>query len=717
MRRSYYILFGIFYLIGLFCTSIFDLSSFSPSLNKWLIIITIISSITIISFLILPKYWRFMPNFKIWLMGGLIAILGVIYFQFRIPTPQINDLSNIIKKDNLVGEILTVKGKIVDQPQLNQNQKIRFILAVDQLKKPQAKKINKVTGKTYVTLPLLQGNGLYIGRNIEITGKLYLPKKLTNPGAFDFQYYLAQKGVFSGISGQNSVINLQEKEPIFTFYKVRKRIVQAQLKALESPLGQLVSSIVLGKNAVDLPPKIKDLFINNGLAHVLAASGFHVALLLGVILKLTKRFSGKNQLIIGLISLLFYLGLTGLQASVCRATLMGLGTLLGLVNDRKVNPLGSLFVSAILLLIINPLWIWDLGFQLSFLATLGLILSAEKIENKLDFLYPVIANPLAVSISANIWVFPLIIYTFKTFPIYSILVNLIADPLIIIISLGGMLSAFCTLFLPSLGTFIAQLLYYPSHFLVKIIEFFDSLPYRNLALGEIPLSLMLIIYLIFILTYLNQWLNQRLYLSILLIFTLISLPLIYQNYTLTQITIFDTKQPNITIQNKGDQFLITQGNYTDLVYTILPFLKSQGINKINTLILLNDQVSLINNYVKIDNLINLTKSQTLSSENLKLNFSNQHTLNLNFNEEKWLFLLKSDPNLTINNDADILIWWQDHFNQELIQKINPKIAIAVNSEPKQNLKTLLKKQNIKLYLTTEDGAIQWQEKTGFSTIN
>ncbi|WP_198648974.1 ComEC/Rec2 family competence protein [Cyanothece sp. BG0011] len=118
------------------------------------------------------------------------------------------------------------------------------------------------------------------------------------------------------------------------------------------------------------PPDIRDLFVNMGLSHVLAASGFHVALLLGIIFWITRSLSPKKKLIIGIIILILYVGLTGIQPSILRASLMGTAILISQVLERKTNALGTLLLSAFLLLLFNPLWIWDLGFQLSFLATL-----------------------------------------------------------------------------------------------------------------------------------------------------------------------------------------------------------------------------------------------------------------------------------------------------------------------------------------------------------
>lgn len=713
------ILLGFFYILGLSLSSILGFPTFEPSVNKWLIIISIIISLTLIGAFVISQRWRLLPRLKVWLLGGLIAILAVIYFQGRVPHPQPTDVSQILIKDNLASELVTVKGKILEQPQVNAKNKIRFIIAVNQLQKPenkQQKLWQDITGKTYVTLPLLQGNGLYVGQKIEITGILYLPKNAVNPGAFDFQYYLAQRGVFSGITGFKSEINLQEKEPFFNLNKLRKRIIQAQVKALGSPDGQLLSSIVLGRSAVDLPYQIKDLFMQSGLAHILAASGFQIALLLGVVLKLTQRFSSKNRLIISIIVLSFYILLTGAEASVCRAGLMGLATLLGLLTERQVNALGSLFVAGILLLIINPLWMWDLGFQLSFLATLGLIISANQIEQKLDFLFPVIANPLAVTLAANLWVFPLTIFTFKTFPVYSIFVNLITTPFVIIISLGGMISGFLALINPVVGTFGAQLLFYPIHFLIKIIEFFHNLPYRNWAVGQIPLGLMLLIYGIFILTYFNQWLNQRLFLVVIFILTLIIVPIWYKNHSLLQVTIFQTKQPSIMIQNQGEHILITEANADNLVYTILPFLKQEGINKINTLVNLSPQFSWQNYDLMIEKNLNLNQDQVITSLPLTLDFFKEKMLKLTVNQETWLLLFEADANLIFNEPVQVLVWWGKEINLQLLEKLKPHRAIAVTSELNQSIQNYLIKQQTKLYITQQDGAIQWQEKTGFQSL-
>ena len=235
----------------------------------------------------------------------------------------------------------------------------------------------------------------------------------------------------------------------------------AQVKGLGSPNGQLVSSMVLGRRAVDLPAQIRNLFVVGGLAHILAASGFHVSLLLGVILRFTQFVDEKKQLTIGVVVLLFYVGLTGCSPSVIRAVLMGIAILIAKASQAKIRPLGALLFVAVLILLVNPLWIWDLGFQLSFLATFGLVFSLPAIIKKLDWLPPTIATAIAVPLAATLWVLPLIIYTFSKVSTYSIFVNILTTPLIAVISLGGMLVSAIALVNISLGAAFAWLLKYP----------------------------------------------------------------------------------------------------------------------------------------------------------------------------------------------------------------------------------------------------------------
>jgi competence protein ComEC len=395
---------------------------------------------------VLPRFWRVGPKVGWWILAGIVGLLATLYLQVRTPQPAANDISKFVSDSIHQEQVVTVHGKVASTPRLTRSQRGQFWLEatqIDEIKVTDelANVAQSVTGKLYVTVPLLQVTGLYPGQAIAVSGNLYKPKSATNPGSFDFRKFLEQEGTFAGISGQQISFPIAEKRRHWGWWVIRQRIVRSQVRFLGSPEGPLAASMVLGSKAVNLPYDIRDSFIQVGLAHALAASGFQTSLILSLLLALTKRLSPKVQVGWGVGALIIFLGLTGLQPSVLRAVVMGFGALIALAMRRKVKPLSSLLIAATLLLIFNPIWIWDLGFQLSFLATLGLLVTVPPLIKRLDWMPPAIACLIAVPIAASVWTLPLQLHVFSIVPVYSLVVNILTTPLISVISIGGIISA------------------------------------------------------------------------------------------------------------------------------------------------------------------------------------------------------------------------------------------------------------------------------------
>jgi competence protein ComEC len=715
------------YLIGIFSTGIFGFPNFNPSWQQWTIVIIALTGLTGISAIIASKIKTIRLRWSFWLLAGLVAILAVFYFQFRVPRPLNNDLSYQLNPPEKTSQFVEVKGKILDEPKLNRKQKLRFWFQVEQL----INSSEKVTGKLYTTVPLLQGTGLHSGQNITIKGLLYQPQSPSNPGSFDFKKYLASEGSFAGLSGFEVTVNKQEKQPIWGFWQVRQRILRSQLYWLKSPSGQLLSSMVLGGRAVDLPFDLKDSFIKVGLAHILAASGFHVSLLLGMVLFLTRNCLGKTQLIIGLITIITYISLTGFFPSVIRAGIMGIGVLVGIVTERKVRPLGSLLLAAILILLVNPLWIWNLGFQLSFLATFGLMVTLPTLQEKLDFIPPTIANIISIPIAASLWTLPLIAYSFNTIPTYSIIVNIITTPLVIIISLGGMISGLLGLIYPLAGSAIAWLLKYPIIWLINIVKFFDQLPGSSWSIGQISLATMLIIYGLMILILVNQWVRKYVNFVIIFIISLVIIPIIVQNLVLVQVTVFDTSEtPVIFVQDRGKTILINSGDPDTVNYTLIPFLAEQGINVIDYGIILESNHNLREGWSIISQRFHLKKilenleedsllnNQLTPSTSLTLIENESNKLGLKIKDQNWLIVNQDSINNNIQAfKPEILVFSGKNIFQSWLENNPIAVMITTNNKLNLDLKSVLKKSAIQWYQTRQDGAIQWNTQTGFQTTN
>ncbi|MEG3909743.1 ComEC/Rec2 family competence protein [Microcoleus sp. w1-18aA5] len=600
-----------------------------------------------------------LPRAKwVWAVAGLLAFLASVYFAVRSPQPAIDDISKLIPAVGNTQEVaVTVRGRVVSTPRLTRSGRSQFWLETDLVSEINGGEggavVNRpVSGKLYVTLPLLQATGLYAENTIAVVGSLYKPQPPSNPGAFNFQAYLAREGAFVGLKGRQ--IDWRRENAIADVNRVnsqtaaflepsgmqpskiqgmRQRIVRSQLSQLNVPEGPLISAIALGKQAVDLPYNIRDYFVQAGLAHAIAASGTQVSMVLALVLALTRRFSKQLQFSFGVGALFLLVGLTGFEPSVCRAALMGFGTLFALVLSRQVKPLGLLLIAATILLLVNPLWIWDLGFQLSFLATLGLIVTTPPLMAKLDWMPPAIASILVVPIAASVWVLPLLLYVFSVVSPYSILVNIIAAPLLWILSIGGMVSALAGLIFPPAGSVLAQLLDYPAKGLIAIAQYFSQLPGNSVAVGQVSVFQLIALYslicwvwiggssatdsvtdvkdrrrkeekrrkpeaeavrgqsqekgkgkkgksrVIALPSFSSAWILP---LALVAGVSIIVLPAWHVQSSLFQVTLLATSgEPVLVIQDRGKVALINSGDENTVRFTVLPFLQQQGVNSVN----------------------------------------------------------------------------------------------------------------------------------------
>lgn len=737
MTRNDWIMLCLAYIVGLLFTNLFADTTSGFTLQQLSLVIAGLITLALISKFVLKRKIKT----KIYITAIAVAILAVYYLQLRIPQPQSNDISYQVTSQ--ASELVTVTGKVLTEPRLNDSQRLKFQLKVRTINDQET-----VSGKLYSTLPLLQGTGIYPGQQLTVNGILYLPQAADNPGSFDFKQYLAKQGIFAGIQGIEAIFD-QQTEPRWGWWKLRRRIVRSQLQGLGSPVGQLVSSMVLGRKAVDLTGEMRDRFIKAGLAHVLAASGFHVSLLLGIILKLTEKVTVKTRLVIGIATLIIYLGLTGVQASVLRACLMGAGVLLSLTLERKVKPLGSLLIAATLILLFNPLLIGDLGFQLSFLATVGLIVTLPGLQSKLDWLPPTIATLVAVPLAASLWVLPLLCYQFNTVATYSILVNIVCTPLITVISLGGMVSAIAAIIFPTLGSAIAWLLLSPTLLLIALIKFFTNLPASTWAIGQISLGVLLTIYTLLILVQLNPWWKQRWWLTLLLGCSLITIPAIY-NANQLQITVLAAKSSQIIVmQNRGDTTLINSGINNQAKYTVLPFFAQQGINQIDYGFALDKysnsttawdkiyQSAKVKHFASvIDDQTHLATHKTISLEinNPITTKSARITINkplqiINLQLENQTWLIISPP---VDNSPDqaqkikqyikqhqlqrqhpVIIWSGNKLNTTWLKQLQPQMAIASTTKINPETAQILNDKQIELHNTAQDGIIGWNSQSGF----
>ena len=767
-------LLSLAYIIALLSTAMVGLPTRTVPWQEYSVLVLGAVGLGVVAAIAIPRLWRTGPRPRLWLVAGIVAALAIIYCQARVPQPTSNDISKFVPSNNGTeqGQVVTVQGRVETMPRLTRSSKGQFWLAAKQLNEVESRSnegaiSEGVTGKLYVTVPLLQATGIYPGETIAVTGVLYKPKPVANPGTFDFAAYLAKEGAFAGLSGRQVTGLDEDAKPTWGWWVIQQRITRSQLQWLGSPVGQLVSSMVLGNRAVDIPYDIRDPFIGAGLAHALAASGTQTSLLLGVIILLTRRFGAKAQLVLGTIALIIFVCLTGLQPSVIRAAIMGFGALIALVTQRKVKPLGSLLVAATLLLIINPLWIWDLGFQLSFLATLGLLVTVPPLMKQLDWLPGAIASLIAIPLAASLWTLPLQLYIFGMVAPYSIAANVVTAPFIALISLGSFISALAAVISPVAGSALAWLLYYPTQLLIELVQFFNALPGSSVAVGTISLTQLLLLYGLIGLIGISTKLRKPWWLLGFAAVSVIVLPIWQTKLEQFQVTVLGTDQEQVlVIQERGQVTLMNSGEADTATFTVLPFLQQQGVNQIDWAVGVDSEPRLRSGWVPILESLPIrtfydfatsdptpaetqgeygaasrlaiatavqsqkgtyqvvSAGQRLPVGSTNIEFINPTPVLLQFQikDQAWLLLgdIKPDEQQQLAKIPNLprpqVLWWSgEPLIPELVKVLKPEVAIASSDIVDSEAVKLLQQEKIPLYWTGRDGAIQWTPNRGFET--
>ncbi|MBW4470721.1 MAG: ComEC/Rec2 family competence protein [Stenomitos rutilans HA7619-LM2] len=694
------------------------------------------------------RVWRAAPKRWVWLLAGILGLFATFYFQLRMPQPAATEVSHLIPPAEVPKQEWLVTGEMDSVPQLTRSQKAQFWLTVRHVESASGE-VQYVdekapTGTLYVTVPLLQATGLYPGQLVKVMGGLYLPQPATNPGGFDFQAYLRQEGCFAGMKGQT--VEVVDARSRWGWWQIRQAVVRSQIRWLGSPAGALVSSMVLGSRGVDLPFDLKDQFARAGLAHALAASGFQSSLILGVVLSLTRRFSAKVQFLAGIVSLFVFVGLTGVQPAVLRAALMGFGGLVALVMVRKVKPLGGLLVTGVLLLLFNPLWIWNLGFQLSFLATMGLMVTVPPLTKQLDWMPSAIAPLFAVPIAAYLWTLPLQLQAFGVLSPYSVVVNLITTPLISILSIGGMASALAALVWSPAGSAIAWLLKYPTQALMLVVDGFSRLPGNAYAVGTISVFIMIALYSLLGLTWLQPWWRKRWWVALLMAIGLVVIPAWQAKAALFRVTLLAAGQPIMVIQEAGRTTLINTGDVSTAGFAVLPFLQKTGVNEITWAIAADQSLRKPSGWGKIaerlaikrlyavnedamqgvsmtvkPTLLESGQTASIGSSQFKLHSTEPLIAELRLPTQTWIWLgnLPSEQQGTLLKthglpEAHVLWWSGKRLEATILEALHPNVAIATSQIHPQT-EAQLRQRGTQVYAIERDGALQWNPDSGFKT--
>lgn len=337
------------------------------------------------------------------------------------------------------------------------------------------------------------------GERIRARGRLRRPPEASHPLLPSPAQRLARQGCWS----QFQVVDLEVLSRSWTPLADARRHIQTCFREVLGPEhGGMLSALVLGGVQVELPESLRQSFRVAGLSHALAASGFHLSVLLGSVLLLARGAPAALRVLLGGSALLLFLAMAGAQASVVRAVLMGSAALLIREGGGRSRPFGVLLATLVLMLWLQPSWANDVGFQFSVAATAGLVVTAPAVELRLQSLFPRrlhgVAAALAVPFAAMAWTLPLQWIHFGAMPLYALLANLLASPLLSVLTLVAMGMAVLVLVLPPvLQSLVLPLLAVPARFLAgllhHLVTLISSWPMAQLFTGRPKIWMVLVL--------------------------------------------------------------------------------------------------------------------------------------------------------------------------------------------------------------------------------
>ena len=383
-------------------------------------------------------------------------------------------------------------------------------------------KVQSVNGNirfrnTYLLLNIKkeEKNKIEYGNEVLVNGEFKAPSTRRNYKGFDYKEYLKTQKVYGTVNTTSvKVTNSTSVNDIFIISNNMCTDIKRNFESVfPKKYSNLLNAIMLG-NTAELDEDILQNFRDSNIAHILAVSGIHITYItLGITKTLNLLIGKRNSKIVAIIILIIYMFITGFSPSVVRATIMGGMFLFGKIIYRKNDTLNTLSISILCMLVYNPFLILNAGVLLSYGGVIGIIIFNKNILNRFEkikvknirYKYKIkkyekylkyIKENLAVYLSIQIIILPIIINTFNTFGILAIITNLLLSIIIEPIIIFGLVAVFTSVLFPKFLNILA----YPIIGLLKLLMLLSEsgsiLPFNKIYITTLNISEIIIYYIL-----------------------------------------------------------------------------------------------------------------------------------------------------------------------------------------------------------------------------
>ena len=449
---------------------------------------------------------------------------------------------------------------------------------------------------------------LKYGDKIEFYLEYEKPSTARNYMGFDYSNYLKTKKIFGTvnlkeedveiISHDNSNIILRK------IYELRNLMKTKIEKLLPKETSGLCLGMLIGETS-GIEENMQENFRDSNLSHILAVSGANVSYIIVSITYIFNKMCLRKRLskIISIILLILFMLLTGCTSSVNRACIMAILMLIAELLYRKSDVYNNLAISALILLIMNPYSLLDIGFQLSYMGTIGIVFLHDKIGSFIKINNKIVKyffEMIAVTTCANLAIIPIMMFHFNTISLTFYFSNIIVGPILGIVVIIGFIMFFISLIFTPISSLIAIVLNLMLKFIIKIAEITANMPFSKITIITPSFFFIIVWYLIIIsisykqkvkiFYHKNNKLIKKIVSCILIIVLIVNL--IIKVDKKLEIHFVDVGQGDacliitplnkkILIDGGGSEF----GSFNVGEKTLLPYLLDRRINKLDYIII------------------------------------------------------------------------------------------------------------------------------------
>ncbi|MEI8123648.1 MAG: ComEC/Rec2 family competence protein [bacterium] len=446
----------------------------------------------------------------------VIFLISIFVFSFAVGVLryEIKDIKNndIYLSENL-GKKVVIEGIISDEP----NRKDKTVmLTVDFKQIIFASSSVSVSGKGIISTDLYPE--FKYGDMIKISGKLEKPENfpstslgtssLSSTNSFDYVSYLEKDDIEYKIdfaktefvsSGYGNLVKIS----LFWF---KNKFIDNLNKVIGEPQSSLMSGIILGaKNSMD--EDTKNNFRIAGLSHIVALSGYNITIVAESIIKFFSFLPRNFALSGGVVGIILFVIMTGSSSTAIRAGIMSLIVVLAGITRRKYKIGRALLIAGVIMLLFNPkILVFDTSFQLSFLATIAIIYVAPILKEKIKFITDKfgLRDIISSTISAQILVLPLLLYKMGIFSFVALPANILILAFISTVMLFGFLTGIIGFVSLIVSLPFAWVSWFLLSYMIKVSEFFASLPFAYVNVSWFSEVFLLLSYIIIVIWFLRE---------------------------------------------------------------------------------------------------------------------------------------------------------------------------------------------------------------------